>query len=70
MEVAKCFRLLNICTMASKEAYLAIELDRARGCNLENSNLAAVIEDYFALDESEASSHDGDGGKPVCFVDI
>ena len=35
------------CTMASKEAYLATELDRARGCNLEDSNLAAVIEDYF-----------------------
>ena len=27
--------------MASKEAYLA-ELDRARGCNLEYSNLAAL----------------------------
>ena len=38
--------LMN-CTMASKEAYLATELDRARGCNLEDSNLAAVIEDYF-----------------------
>ena len=35
------------CTMASKEAYLATELDRARGCNLEDSDLAAVIEDYF-----------------------
>ena len=35
------------CTMASKEAYLATKLDRARGCNLEDSNLAAVIEDYF-----------------------
>ena len=33
--------------MASKEAYLATELDSARGCNLEDSNLAAVIEDYF-----------------------
>ena len=33
--------------MASKEAYLATELDRARGCNLEDSSLAAVIEDYF-----------------------
>ena len=38
--------LMN-CTMASKEAYLATELDRVRGCNLEDSNLAAVIEDYF-----------------------
>ena len=38
--------LIN-CTMALKEAYLATELDRARGCNLEDSNLAAVIEDYF-----------------------
>ena len=33
--------------MALKEAYLAIKLDRVRGCNLEDSNLAAVIEDYF-----------------------
>ena len=33
--------------MASKEANLATELDRARGYNLEDSNLAAVIEDYF-----------------------
>ena len=35
------------CTMALKEAYLASELDRARGCILEDSNFAAVIEDYF-----------------------
>ena len=35
------------CTVASQEAYLATELDRARGCNLEDSNLAAVIEDYY-----------------------
>ena len=35
--------------MASKEAYLATELDRARGCNLEDINLAAVIEDYFDI---------------------
>ena len=35
------------CTMASKEAYLATGLDRATGCILEDSNLAAVIEDYF-----------------------
>ena len=41
------FDSLMNCTMASKEAYLATELDRARGCNLEESNLAAVIEDYF-----------------------
>ena len=41
-----------------------------RGCNLEVSNLAAVIEDYFTMDESEASSDDGDGGKPFCFVDL
>ena len=27
-----------------------------RGCNLEDSNLAALIVDYFALDDSEASS--------------
>ena len=38
---------LKICTIASKEAYLVTELGRARGCNLEDSNLAAVIEDYF-----------------------
>ena len=41
------FHSLKNCTMASKEAYLATELDRARGCNLEDSNLAAVIENYF-----------------------
>ena len=41
------FDSLKNCTMASKEAYLATELDRAMGCNLEDSNLAAVIEDYF-----------------------
>ena len=35
------------CTMASKEAYLVTELDCAKVCNLEDSNLAAVIEDYF-----------------------
>ena len=38
------FDSLKNCTMASKEA---TELDGARGCNLEDSNLAAVIEDYF-----------------------
>ena len=38
---------MKICTVASKEAYLATKLDRASGCNLEDSNLAAVIEDYF-----------------------
>ena len=41
------FDLLLNCTMASKEAYLATELDGATGCNLKDSNLAAVIEDYF-----------------------
>ena len=41
------FDSLKNCTMTPKEAYLATELDRARGCNLEDSNLAAVIEDYF-----------------------
>ena len=41
------FDSLKNCTVASKEAYLATELDRARGCNLEDSNLAAVIENYF-----------------------
>ena len=40
------FDSLMNCTMASK-AYLATELDHARGCNLEDSNLAAPIEDYF-----------------------
>ena len=33
--------------MVSKEAYLATELDRVRGCNLEDSNLDALFEDYF-----------------------
>ena len=33
------FVSLKICTMASEEAYLANKLDRARGCNLEDSNL-------------------------------
>ena len=41
------FDSLKNCTMASKEAYLATELDRERRCNLEDSSLAAVIEDYF-----------------------
>ena len=41
------FDSIKIYTIASKEAYLATKLDRARGCNLEDSNLAAVIEDYF-----------------------
>ena len=41
------FHSLKNCTMASKEAYLATELDRARGSNLEDSSLAAVIENYF-----------------------
>ena len=41
------FDSLKNCTMASKEAYLATELDRARGCNLKDSNLTAVIGDYF-----------------------
>ena len=60
--------------MSSKEAYLAIELDRARGSNLEDTNLAAVIADYFALDDSEASSDDVEAGKSltlfvfVCFL--
>ena len=45
--VSPVFDSLKNCTMASKEAYLATELDRARGCNLEDSNLAVVIEDYF-----------------------
>ena len=39
------FGSLKIYTMPLKEAYLATELDRARGCNLEDSNLAAVIDD-------------------------
>ena len=56
--------------MASKEAYLATELDCARGGNLNDSNLAALIADYFALDDSEANSDDGDAGKPLCFVDV
>ena len=51
--------------MASKEAYLATEPDHVRGCNLDDSNLAALIVNYFALDDSEASSDDGDAGKSV-----
>ena len=38
----------TIYIMASKEAYLATELDCARGSNLNDSNLAALIADYFA----------------------
>ena len=34
-------------------------MDRARRCNLEDSNLAAMAVDYFALCDSEASSDDG-----------
>ena len=45
--------------MSSKEAYVAIELNRARGSNFDDSNLAAVIADYFALEDPEASSNDG-----------
>ena len=41
------FDSLKNCTMTPKEANLTTELDRASGCNLEDSNLAAVIEDYF-----------------------
>ena len=48
--------LFTIYHMAPKETYLATELDRARGCNLEDSNSAALIVDYFVLDDSEASS--------------
>ena len=33
--------------MALKEAYLATELDRARGCNLEDSNLAAAVIEHY-----------------------
>ena len=33
-------------------------------------NVAALIADYFALDDSEASSDDGDAGKSLCFVDV
>ena len=38
------------------------------GCNLEGSNLAAVIADYFTLDDSEVSSDEQwsrDVGKAV-----
>ena len=58
----------TIYIMALKEAYLATELDRARGRNLDDSNLAALIADHFALDDLEASSNDGDAGKPLCFI--
>ena len=60
----------TIYIMASKEAYLATELDCARGSNLNDSNLAALIADYFTLDDSEANSDDGNAGKPLCFVDV
>ena len=57
------FDSLKICTMASEEAYLATELDRARGCNLEDSNLAAVIEDYFEgrVEPVEVAPQQGQG---------
>ena len=42
---ARCFRLPFV--KKAKEACLATELDRARGSNLEDSSLAAVIENYF-----------------------
>ena len=52
--------------MVSKEAYLAIELDHARGRNLDDSSLVALIAEYFSLDESKPSSDDGDAGS-LCF---
>ena len=56
--------------MASKEAYLATEQDRARGSNLNDSNLTALIANYFHLNDSKANSDDGDADKPLCFVDV
>ena len=55
------FDLLKICTMASKKAYLATELDRTMGCNLKDSNLAAEIEDYFEGRVEVASAGAGPG---------
>ena len=60
----------TIYIMASIEAYLATELDCARGGNLDDSNLDALIADYFAMGESKAKSDDGNVGKPLCFVDV
>ena len=57
---------LTIYIVASKEAYLATKL----GCNLDDSNLAALTVDCFGLDDSELSYDDGDGGKPLRFVDV
>ena len=42
--------------MTSKEEQIAAQLNRAQGCNLVDANLAEVIADYFAFEESEASS--------------
>ena len=56
----------TIYIMVSKEAYLAIELDHARGRNLDDSSLVALIAEYFSLDESKPSSDDGDAGS-LCF---
>ena len=41
------FDSFKICTMALKDAFIATELDCATGCNLEDSHLAAVFEDYI-----------------------
>ena len=57
---------LKNCTTASKEAYLAIELDRAMGCNLEDSNLAAVIENYFEGRVEPVEVRGRGRGRPHC----
>ena len=53
--------------MALKEADLATVLDRARGCNLKDSNLGAVIEDYFEgrVEPVEVASAGADHTEPV-----
>ena len=53
--------------MPLKEAYLATELDRVKGCNLEDSNLAAVIEDYFkgCIEPAEVATARDDHIKPA-----
>ena len=48
--------------MTSKEEQIAAQLNRAQGCNLVDANLAEVIADYFAFEESEASSDNDSAG--------
>ena len=52
---AHCYRS-TVYNVASKKAYLATELDRARGCNLEGSNLADVIAVQWSREAGKAVS--------------